>query len=597
MTGVRHGKKRSVKLRNKLFLSYSLLSVVTLLAAAWVIDREVVTQSRQEVQEEMKTSLPLYNAVWEEQAGRLSTLGMAMAGSPIVKAIFGDPRAARDRETIRQMLSEFGQPLTENVDMILVSDGGGNILFAESRDQAFDGPDLLPSARAAAADQKPGQCFDLLGGKLFHLALTPVISHSGNKDFNNTLAVLVAGSELSRRTAEELKRQAHSDVIFFRGDRLYASSLEPEAEADAAKTIDVNDIGRRATDRPAELEISGTTQLAFARPLDTFDGKRIGYAVVLHSLGGVTRLFRAISNRLILVGTIAIVLVLLVSYFIASRVTKPVESLAVGALELGNGNYEYQIDLSPDGEIGQLAVAFERMRRSIKRSQAVLLRSERLATVGQMASGIIHDLRGPLAAISTAAELFGTAELSRNQRDVLAQSQLKAAWRMGTMLKDILEFSHGSYQLNLERRDLAVFINSVIEESITPEIASRVAVGVHILPDLFVRIDYERARRIFENLLVNSIQAMPEGGTITIRATEAGNRVQIYIADTGSGIPPGLRDRLFEPFASQGKQGGTGLGLAIASSIARAHGGSLTLVSVDNQPAEFCVELPLDPEA
>jgi signal transduction histidine kinase len=594
MTASRSKKKRSLKLRDKLFMSYSLLAAAILLAAAWAISREVVTQSRHEVQEEMQNSLPLYDAVWEEEAGRLSTLGMAMAGSPIVKSIFGDPRAARDRETIRQMLLEFGQQLTKNVDIILISDGGGNILFSESRNPALTGFNGLPLARAVAAGQKPAQSFVLLGGRLFHLALTPVTSHSGSTDFNNTLAVLIEGTELNRRMALELKRRAHSDVLFFFGDRFYASSLDPDAEADASNMVAARAIARQEPGKPVELKILGESQLAFARPLVGFEGRQVGYVVVLHSLKGVTTLFSAISRRLILVGIIGIILVLLVSYFIARRVTQPIESLAAGAYELGQGDYGYPIDLSPDGEIGQLAAAFEQMRQSLKQGQAALMRSERLATVGQMASGIIHDLRGPLATISTAAELFAGAELSQSQREVLAQSQLQASERMGTMLRDILEFSRGNYGLSLERNELAALIDTIIKESIPSGIAPRVAVKVHVPPNLFVRVDRERARRIFENLLINSVQAMPEEGTITICATEAGNMARINITDTGPGIPSELRDRLFEPFVSQGKRGGTGLGLAIASSIAKAHGGSLALVSADNQPAEFCVELPLD---
>jgi signal transduction histidine kinase len=575
-------------------MSFSLLSVVILLAAAWVIDSQVVAQAREEVQKEMKASLPLYDAVWEEQAGRLSALGMAMAGSPIVKAIFGDPRASRDRETIRQMLLEFGHELTRNVDLILVSDGGGSIVFVESRSSAFTSLNELPSAKMVAREQKPAQSFMFVGGRLFHLALTPVISHSGNADFNNTLAVLIAGSELKRSMALELKRRAHSDVLFFAGDRLYTSSLDPEAEADAGRKIDVRDIARHAPDQPLELTIGGENQLAFARQLAGFDGRAVGYVVVLHSLAGASRLFRAISHKLVLIGTVGIILVLLVSYVIARRVTLPIESLAAGARELGRGNYEYQIDLSPNGEVGQLASAFDQMRRSIRQGQAVLLRSERLATVGQMASGIIHDLRGPLAAISTAAELTARTELSSEQRGILARSQLRAARRMEEMLKEILEFSRGNYGLNLRRCQLAAFLQPIVHESINADSAQRIAVEAFVAPDLFVRIDEERARRIFENLLLNSIQAMPGGGTITLRATRVDDRVRISIADTGSGIPAHLRDRLFEPFVSQGKQGGTGLGLAIASSIAKAHGGSLTLVSPDNHPAEFCLELPLD---
>ncbi len=594
MAEIRGFKRQPIKLRNRLFMSFSLLSVVVLLAAAWVIRSQAVSQVRQQVQEEMKTSLPLYEAVWAEQAGRLSALGMAMAGSPIVKTIFGDPRAARDRETIRQMLSDFGRPLTENVDMVLVSDGGGGITFAQSHDTPLPGLDQLPSARAVAADQEPTQSFAFLGGRLFHLALVPVISHSEIAERNNTLAVLVVGSELNRKLALELKGRAHSDVLFFAGDRLYASSLAPEAEAGAARTLVVSELGLHAQDTPAELPVNGESQLAFARQLKGFNGERVGYVVVLHSLAGANELFRAISDRLILIGTISIVFVLLISYFLARRVTQPLEALAAGALELGRGNYDYEVDLSHEGEVGQLASAFEQMRLSIKRSQAALLRNERLATVGQMASGIIHDLRGPLAAISTAAELISKTGVSPEQRQVLAHSQIRSSLRMKDMLREILEFSRGNYGLNLERQEIGALIDSVVQEIVTPEVASRITVETQMPEPLHVRVDGDRARRIFENLLINSIQAMPERGTITIRAARSGNAARIYVRDTGAGVPPQLRDRLFEPFASRGKQGGTGLGLAIASRIAEAHGGSLTLVSADDQPAEFSVELPLD---
>jgi signal transduction histidine kinase len=342
--------------------------------------------------------------------------------------------------------------------------------------------------------------------------------------------------------------------------------------------------------------IAGNSQLAFSRQLSGFDGRRIGTVVILHSLEGASRLFRAISNRLVLVGTIGIVLVLLVSYFIARRVTRPIESLVVGARELGRGNYEYPIVLAPTGEIGQLASAFDQMRKSIKTGQAELLRSERLATVGHMSSSIIHDLRGPLASVLTAAELFAKAELSPEQRQVLAQSQLRASTRMEAMLRELLDFSRGNFVLHLERRELAGLVDSVARESVTQDAAPGVVVEARIPPDLFVKIDAERMRRLFENLFVNSVQVMPRGGKINICAARAGDRVRINIADTGSGIPAELRERLFEPFVSHGKESGTGLGLAIARSIAKAHGGSLTLISENGQPADFCVELPLDPE-
>jgi signal transduction histidine kinase len=522
---------------------------------------------------------------------------MAMAGSPIVKTIFGDPRASRDKETIRQMLAEFDNRLSKNVDLVLISDSSGGIIYADSPDADVSRLREMPSARAVAEHQRPAQSFFLLGGQLFHLAVTPVILHSGSVGVDNTMAVLVAGSELNRRTAQELKLRANSDVLFFAGDRLCASSLDPRVESQAAERIAALAFGSDVPEESAELTVAGEDHLAFIRQLFDGDGRRVGYVVVLHSLAGASMLFHAISSRLMFVGTTSVVLILIVSYFSARRITRPIESLVMGARELGKGHYDSRLDVSADGEIGQLATAFEQMRQSIKQGQAVLLRNERLATVGQMASGIIHDLRSPLAAISTAATLFAHSTLSTEQRQILANSQVRAAQRMGGMLKELLEFSRGRYELKIEDQELLPLINSVVKELITPETSSGVTAIVNVPAGLRVRVDEERAQRMFENLLVNSIQAMPDGGTITIRAEENGKKVSINIADSGSGIPPQLRERLFEPFASVGKTGGTGLGLAIARSIAETHGGRLTLASAIGEPADFCIELPLHFEA
>jgi signal transduction histidine kinase len=579
-----------LKLRDKLFLTYSCLTLALLAAAAWVIDTQVVAEARRQVQEQMKSSLPLYEAVWEEQSGRLAAAGMAMAGSPVAKTIFGDPRASRDAETIRQMLTDFGQQLSRDVDLVLVTDGGGNVVFCEDRSQAGTAVKALPTARIVAERQKPAESFEIVDGRLFHLALSPVLSHSGSESVNNTLVVLVAGSELNRRMAEELKRRAQSDVLFFAGSRLYSSSLAPEIEATAARTLQP-DPGPPPAE-PVEAALGGEAHLAFFRPLASIGRQTTGHVVVLHSLGAAGSLFRAISGRLFLLGALSLAAALLISYVVARRVTRPIEALARCAREFGKGVYDAPVDLNPGGEVGQLAYAFEQMRLSVRDGQTVLLRNERLATIGKMASGIIHDLRSPLAAISTAAELFAR-ELPPEKRKILAENQLQASRRMEVMLRELLEFARGNYVLKIERVELSGLLQAATGETMSSSLVRGLEADVQVPPHLFVQADSERLRRLFTNLLVNSVQAMPEGGTIRVRATCGAGIVRINVADTGAGIPVHLRDRLFEPFASHGKPGGTGLGLAIANSIAQAHGGSLKLVSAIGESADFCVELPI----
>jgi signal transduction histidine kinase len=583
-------------LRGQLFLSSALLSSVILIIGAWVINNQVVGEARRQVQAEVETLLPLYDAVWSQRDRRLASMGSAMANSPIVKTVFGDARASGDRETLREMIADLKTEAVEPGDLILISDGAGRVMFAEQQEGEAPEVSDLAAARMAGETQTQSRSFTMLGGRLFHLVFTPVVLHSGSADYNNTLAVLGTGVELNAAVARDVGRLIHSEVIFFLGDRIYASSLARNVEAAALSAIAANgiknNIGEATPERPAEIDIGGDLYLAFARQFVGFDGERIGQVVILRSLAGAGQLFRAITNRLVLLWTLGIVAAWALSYLIAGRITKPIESLAAGARELGRGNYEFPVLAYARGEIGQLATAFNQMRQSIKQSQAALLKSERLATIGQMASSIIHDLRNPLATISTAAEVLNHENITPDRRRTLIESQLRASERMSGMMTELLEFSRGSYKLNRQVQSLSEIVHRVTHELTAQLSHLRITLDSCIPAGALVEADAERMRRVFENMLINAMEAMPRGGAIEISAKNENGFVRIEVADDGPGVPPQLRERLFEPFVSQGKQGGTGLGLAIARGIVEAHGGRIGLVDVEVRGAHFFIELP-----
>ncbi|MBO0800711.1 MAG: HAMP domain-containing histidine kinase, partial [Blastocatellia bacterium] len=408
--------------------------------------------------------------------------------------------------------------------------------------------------------------------------------------------VLGTGVELNARLAREVGRLMHSEVVFLLGDAIYASSLARNVETAALTAISAsgikNNSGQATPERPAEIQIGGDLYLAFARPLAGGDGKRIGQVVILRSLAGAGPLFRAISNRLLLLWTLGIVAAWVLSYLIAGRIMLPIESLAAGARELGRGNYEYPLPDFTRGEIGQFVAAFNQMRKSIKQSQAALLKSERLATVGQMASSIIHDLRNPLATISTAAEVLKHENISPDHRRTLIESQLRASERMSGMMTELLEFSRGSYKLNRQIQPLTEIVQRATHE-LNPQFSHlQIKLHARIPASALIDVDAERMRRVFENILFNSLEAMPQGGAIEIDAKRKDGFVRIDVVDDGPGVPAQIRDRLFEPFVSQGKQGGTGLGLAIARGIVEAHGGRIGLAEREARGAHFFIELP-----
>lgn len=582
------------RLRDRLFLASALLSTAILLIAAWVINNQVVRQARQHVLTEIEDLLPVYDSAWEENARSLSTLGLTMANSQNVKIIFGDARARRDRETIKEMIADFGGDPDSQVDLALITDGAGNVTFADLRGNEAPVVAEIAAARTVAASQQQRQGFAIFGGKLFQVSLTPVLLQSGSDEYQNTLAVLGAGIELSRVVAQKIKQRIHSEVIFLTADHIYASSLEPEAEVGVAETVTTPEVTNAEAKRPAEVRVGGHPNLAFSRQLTGFDGQRVGQVVVLRSLADTGRLFRSISNLLALLWTGSIAAAFLFSFIIARRVTQPIEALMAGTREFGRGNYDYEIKASGRDELGELAGAFNQMRSSLKQTQAELLRRERLAAIGQMAGSIVHDLRNPLATISTAAEMLNRNGLAPEQRQTLLESQLRSVQRMHSMLRELLDFTRGSYNFKLERHSLATLVERSVQGVSGHALRKGIVIENQISPDLFVKADAEHLQRVFENLLTNSIQAMPGGGLVSLGAVKLDGKAHIDVTDNGPGVPIEIRERLFEPFVSHGKLGGTGLGLAIAQSIVEAHGGAISLKATDAPGADFCIILPLD---
>ena len=569
----------------------ALLSTAILLVAAGVINAVVVRQARQQVQAEIENLLPIYNTAWEENARRLAAIGTTMANSSIAKVLFGNQRAAADKATLREMIADISTEMTAHVDLILITDGAGRMIFAESNGQDFPLAAEFTSARAVASHQKQSQGFALMGEKLYQLVLTPILLQSGNDQDQNTLAVLGTGAELNRNMALTIKARMHSDVVFLLPDRIYASSLDSEA----AFVPLVNTAALQNTDvaHPAEIKIGENEGLAFASLLSGFAGERLGQVVIIRSLDSIRRVFRLISNLLLLLWTGSIAAAFLLSYLMAGRIVRPIEALIQSTREVGSGNYDQEIKVVAQGELGELAQAFDQMQRSLKQSRAELLKRERLAAIGQMTSSIVHDLRNPLAAISTAAEMLNRDGLALERRQTLIESQLRASQRMQDMLRELLDFTRGKYNLELEHHRVSALMERAIR-SVKANYAS-LNIETNIPSELVITVDGERMRRVFENLLNNAAQALPKhvaDPKVIVQATMQAQHVRLDVLDNGTGIPAEVRERLFEPFVSHGKLGGTGLGLAISKSIVEAHGGSIGFDSTVVTGADFYIILP-----
>jgi len=213
-----------------------------------------------------------------------------------------------------------------------------------------------------------------------------------------------------------------------------------------------------------------------------------------------------------------------------------------------------------------------------------------LSRVHWLSTAIVHDLRNPLGTVFAGAEMLMQLNAAPNQVRRLAGNIYRAAGRMRELLEDLTGAGCGdkSHYENCKIRDVIEAASAAAAPA-----AESQQVGIHhdVGADIEIRMARFRMERVFFNLIANALEAMPHGGEIRITSKRADHSVLIVVEDTGPGIPKAIRDRLFEPFVTAGKEGGLGLGLALSRQTVRDHGGDMW-----NEPAtgaRFVVRLPL----
>ena len=251
----------------------------------------------------------------------------------------------------------------------------------------------------------------------------------------------------------------------------------------------------------------------------------------------------------------------------------------------------------------QAAVAIENARLFEQRVQ-----SEQLYLIGRMASSIIHDLKQPMAVIRGFAELLGKPEVEPEKRRTFSDFILADVDRFLAMTEELLDFSRGT--VNFEPRE--VQLGDWLDRLVISLLGNLSAPGIHGNPIEIqletqfdyrgmVNIDSERLRRAVSNIVANAIDAMPGGGTFTVRTKLGGSCWEMELEDTGIGIPAEIRPKILEPFVSFGKEHGTGLGLAVVRNIVEAHGGEIRFHSrvAGEVPGQepgtlFTIRIPVD---
>jgi signal transduction histidine kinase len=286
----------------------------------------------------------------------------------------------------------------------------------------------------------------------------------------------------------------------------------------------------------------------------------------------------------------------------ARRVLRPLVSVTERAKAVAAGDFTPREVVASNDEVGDLARTFEAMVSAIARANQQLLDTERLATIGKMAAHVTHEVRNPLSSIALNLELL-EEELTGQGDEVhaLYSAIRKEVERLTELTEQYLSVARRN-DPEFQLEDLAEVANEALE-FVKPDLARN---GVTLVRDFAsevprVSVDDAQIRQVIHNLVRNARQAMPGGGTVTVKLTsgpsavDAQMAVQLTIEDVGLGIDPQIRERLFEPFATT-KSHGTGLGLAISRHIVESQGGTIRCEANEPRGTRFILELPVGGE-
>ena len=316
---------------------------------------------------------------------------------------------------------------------------------------------------------------------------------------------------------------------------------------------------------------------------------------MLKSFAGATQLVDRVNRWVLTLALLALVAGTGMLVSISRTLTRPIETLVGGTRALAQGNFDYQ--LSEDGaeEIRELSRAFERMRVQLRRSQKELLDSERLATIGRMASSISHDLRHYLSAMYANAEFMSDGNISQAERQELMMEVQTAVQGMTDLLESLLLFTQTGRALHPEYESIALFIQRAVAMARSHPASRDVKITLKGLSSVEAWVDSKKLGRAVFNLLLNACQAAKRGPVspaVTLSLYEDQQSIRIRIADNGPGVPASIRQKIFLPFVSEGRESGIGLGLTLAQQIAQEHGGSITLDQTSDGETVFTINLP-----
>jgi signal transduction histidine kinase/ActR/RegA family two-component response regulator len=595
-----------LRLRTKFLLSLVAISAALTTGTLLIVRYSVQKQVRAGIQQDLRNSVETYESFERQREETLTRSAELLANLPNVRAL----TATGDQPTIQDGSAEVWHQ--SGSDLLVMAGRSGEVLGLQAGNSGLT-KDLAQELLHRSLTSQNAKDWWYGGGRLYEIWVQPV--YFGRASENSTIGYLVLGHQINEQTASDLSKIAASEVAFYRGDTLVATTLSSEERAQLAETLN----GAPPKSSSVTQENAQEIRLGSERFLATTvslapNGVEAPSLSVLKSLDKATLFLAQLNRVLMALGLTTVLAGGALVYLISDTFTRPLASLVAGVRALEIGDYNYPLDSSGGDEVAEVTGAFDRMRVSLQKTQGEqkqleerLRQAHKMEAVGRLAGGVAHDFNNLLTIIRGHSDLLldriGAGESYRNS---IEQIQ-KAAGRAVSMTRQLLAFSRMQV---LQPRVLD--LNAVVADmgKMLPRL-----IGEHIeytfqpAPKLSpVKADPGQIEQVILNLVVNSRDAMPNGGKITVRTLgveidefQAASRppmtpgqfVLLSVADTGHGMDEKTKTHIFEPFFTTKEVGkGTGLGLATVYGIVKQSGGYIWVESELGKGTCFEIYLP-----
>ncbi|MGA7525451.1 MAG: HAMP domain-containing sensor histidine kinase [Acidobacteriaceae bacterium] len=586
-----------MNLRQKLLLIFSVTVVGLVVAVAWIVSVRVRRVFEGLDQQQTAALVNQFQRQFSQRAEDTASALDRMADSDSVKQIAFELSNGGDASSYLQAALPLAQEYRLDYLEVVANDGSIISSFQWTARFGYREPAIAGAGQPAFLKQE-----DLPDGDS-QIGIFAVRKVTGS----DPPVYVVGGRQIDASFLKDFPAPAGTQVYFYRNltgsfdaYNFGAAAREPgvahfQSLVDAARNT-----GKNATGVVYLTKKRADSVDATAIPLEGRDGSVLAVLVVANSRRGMVEVQGRIRDVAFGVAGLGIIFAVLVSLWIAVRVSRPIEELARAATAVAAGDWETRVDIHSLDEVGALARSFNNMTRQLTEQRDRLVQTERVAAWRELARRLAHELKNPLFPLQITVENMVRArhlpakEFDEVFTESAATLQIEIA-NLKTIIGRFSDFSKMPKPQAIEM-DARESVRRVVKLYGPALEEKHIQLGTSIASEpLPILGDSELLHRALSNLVLNAMDAMPKGGTLTISIARAGEVARIAIADTGEGMTPEERERLFTPYYTT-KQHGTGLGLAIVQSVIADHNGTIAVESAEGGGTRFVIGLPLEEE-